>query len=206
MDPSACRPWSGFLPRRPQANAGFGGTSLSLQDLFAWGASSSPMDIPGASPPTASARCRLTVSLPENADAALSRTLEQCCTNDQIPNHNPRSSLREGGVRTPRDVSKVVGMSGGQASWPARKGSSRRHWRLVPNIRETNNSPRVGVTSGDTKFVKNKGTRNRVEGHVSVLSVALRGLADPGGSRPGPPGGAADPAEHNGTGRWNQRG
>lgn len=191
------------------------------------------MDIPGASPPSASsaAGCpRLTVSLPEDADAVLSRTLlEQCCADDQLPNNNinnntsssPRPSLRrEAGLRIPgrRDGPKNVGVSG-KASWPGiSKGPSSRHWRLVPNIHDTDNnnnssnSPCGGdlTSRGDTGcFDKNNRARNRVGvgRQVSVLSVALRGLADAGGSRPGPSGGAAGPAEHahDGTGRWLQR-
>lgn len=160
--------------------------SLSFQDIFLLRrTTASPLDIPGASRPTASRKCLLTKSLPENADAVLSRSLlQQCHIEDQAADLSPRSSLKECSSWTSRPFAQVTTSDHASCSL-ARKGPNRPA-RMVPRIRKRstcsgacNMSP-VGV---ETIFTKTLGSTRRNEGRVSALSAALSASAPPSNDR-----------------------
>lgn len=172
-------PREGLATSRTQPSIG---RSLSLQDFHSWRTTSSPLDIPGALPPSAQRISLLTTSLPENADAALSRTLlEQCCLDDQSSNASPKSSRRERGSWT----STIFSDCSTTKTSLSTQRSANRSLRLVSDNHGRTSSSFTSPAGEEPTFTKHTSSANRNGSQTSALSAALRCLPY-----------TSDPAEH----------
>lgn len=160
--------YRGFVPHRPAVPMV---RSMSFHGLPTghgiWHTPASPLDIPGASLPRRSRRLPylLSVSVPDNADAVLSRSLLEQCHLDNISDHSPRSSsLKQYGSWASKVFSEVA--SSNKASLSTCASSD-----ILEEATEADSI----VDGADTMFVKNKYTERRLETQASALSAALRG-------------------------------
>lgn len=163
---------SGLVPRSTHDHIE---RSLSFPDLFLRRSGSSSMDVPGvASPANTNKRLLLTRSLPEHADAALSRTLlQQFCMEDQIASVSPRSSLASRGSWMPTLATNRTKSS--KAEWP--RGSGSALFGMGASGRDgSNDSLQPHLSHEDKRPVKYQRRKVQKEAGVSILSAALRGL------------------------------
>lgn len=165
--------YQGFVPHRPPVPMV---RSLSFHGLptaghGAWPTPAAPLDIPGASPPRRPRRLPylLSVSVPDNADAVLSRSLLEQCRLDSISDSSPRSSsLKHYGSWASRVFSD--GASSNKASLSTCASSNAAQEDV------TENGTRASLVGTDnTKFTKKGPTEKRPEPQASALSAALRG-------------------------------
>lgn len=161
--------YQGFVPHRPAAPMV---RSLSFSGLPTghgiWQTPASPLDIPGASPPRRSRRLPylLSVSVPDNADAVLSRSLLEQCRLDSISDHSPRSSsLKQYGSWASKVFSEVASSNKASLSTCASSNTQEENTEAHANV--------VGTVT--TTFTKKKTTEKRPEFQASALSAALRG-------------------------------
>lgn len=158
------------------------GRSLSLQDFRPWKTNISPLDTPGALPLSPQRKCLLTTSLPENADAVLSRTLfQQCCLDDHGSDISPRSSLKDRGGWTSRVFSDMT--CNNETSLSTQRSSNRLS-RLASSNEGKNGGSSANLAGEVTKFTKHTSLAQR-NGQTSALSAALRRLPN-----------TSNPAEH----------
>lgn len=160
--------YQGFVPHRPPVPMV---RSMSFNGLptghGVWHTPASPLDIPGAALPHRSRRLPylLSVSVPDNADAVLSRSLLEQCRLDSISDNSPRSSsLKQYGSWASKVFSEVA--SSNKASLSTCASSN--------NLEEATEA-QSGVQGTDTTFTKKKYTERRPELQDSALSAALRG-------------------------------
>ncbi|KAJ4386465.1 hypothetical protein N0V93_009361 [Gnomoniopsis smithogilvyi] len=161
--------YRGFVPQRPAVPMV---RSMSFHGLptghGVWHTPASPLDIPGASLTRRSRRLPylLSVSVPDNADAVLSRSLLEQCRLDSISDHSPRSSsLKQYGSWASKVFSEVA--SSNKASLSTCASS---------NVLEEATEASPGSIEGtDTTFTKEKYPERRPELQASALSEALRG-------------------------------
>lgn len=173
--------YQGFVPHRPPVPMV---RSMSFHGLptghGVWQTPASPLDIPGASPPRRSRRLPylLSVSVPDNADAVLSRSLLEQCRLESISDHSPRSSsLRQYGSWASKVFSEVSSSSSNKASLSTCASS---------NAQEGDATAQSSIVSTDTAFPKKKYSKERLKVQASILSAALRQtqLSQEIGSRP----------------------
>lgn len=161
--------YQGFLPHRPSVPMV---RSMSFHGLPTgrgiWQTPASPLDIPGASPPRRSRRhpYLISVSVPDNADAVLSRSLLEQCRLDSISDHSPRSSsLRQYGSWASKVFSEVSSSSN-KASLSTCASSNAQV--------EGEAGAQSNIVGTDTAFPKKKYLKEQPEVKASALSAALR--------------------------------
>lgn len=161
--------YQGFVPHRPSVPMV---RSMSFHGLPTgrgiWQTPASPLDIPGASPPRRSRRhpYLISVSVPDNADAVLSRSLLEQCRLDSISDHSPRSaSLRQYGSWASKVFSEVSSSSN-KASLSTCASSNAQV--------EGDAGAQPNIVGTDTAFPKKKFSKEQPEVQASALSAALR--------------------------------
>lgn len=162
--------YQGFMAHRPPVPMV---RSLSFHGLPTghgiWQTPALPLDIPGASPPRRSRRLPylLSVSVPDNADAVLSRSLLEQFRLDSISDNSPRSSsLKQHSSWASKVFSEVAGSNKASLSTCASS-----HVQEDATAQDTHSSI-VGGT--ETDFAKKKATEKRPALQASALSAALR--------------------------------
>lgn len=160
--------YQGFVPHRPSVPMV---RSMSFHGLPTghgiWQTPASPLDIPGASPSRRSRRLPylLSVSVPDNADAVLSRSLLEQCRLDSVSDHSPRSSsLRQYGSWASKVFSEVSSSSN-KASLSTCASS---------NVQEGETDTHSSIVDTDGAFPKKKYSKEQSEVQASALSAALR--------------------------------
>lgn len=161
--------YQGFVPHRPPIPMV---RSMSFHGLptghGVWQTPASPLDIPGASLPRRSRRLPylLSVSVPDNADAVLSRSLLEQCRLESISDHSPRSSsLRQYGSWASKVFSEVSGSSSNKASLSTCASS---------NALEGDAHAQSSIVGTNTAFPKKKYSKEKLKVPASTLSAALR--------------------------------